>query len=149
MTSVVQSSYSISISRSGITMAKSTVLVGFDVFTASCDVDFRVILLVVGLKVGLLVDSVSESAFESVFNLGIGEIVGVDILLFVVVSSISLKMIFRLVRTILLTRFYSLKIVVVSYPTSHSFSDRNAILSSCLAYGLNAYTAHPKVLICL
>jgi hypothetical protein len=38
-------------SRSGITMARSTVLVDFDALTTFYDVDFRVILLVVGLKV--------------------------------------------------------------------------------------------------
>jgi hypothetical protein len=136
-------------SRSNITMARSTVLVGFDASTIFCDVDFRVMLLVVGLKVGLLVDLVSESAFESVFDLGVSEVVGVDILLFVIASSASLKMTFRLVRTILLTRFHSLKMVVASYPTSYSFSDRGAILPSCLACGLSAYTAHLKILICL
>jgi hypothetical protein len=126
------------VSRSGIIIARLTVLVGFDAFTTSYDVDFRVILLVVGLKVGLSVNSVSESAFESVFDLGVNEIVGVDILLFVVASSASLKMTFRLVRTILLAGFYSLKMVVASYPTSHSFSNRGAILPSCLACGLSA-----------
>jgi hypothetical protein len=149
MTSVVQSSYSTSISRSSIIMARLTVLIGFDVFIASCDVDFRVMLLVVGLKIGLLVDLVSESAFESVFDLGVDEIVGVDILLFVVTSSASLKVTFRLVRTIFLTGSHSLKMVVASYPTSYSFSDRGAILPSCLVCGLSAYTTHLKVLICL
>jgi hypothetical protein len=136
-------------SRSGITMARLTVLVGFDVFTVSCNVDFRVMFLVVGLKIGSSINSVSESAFESVFDLRVDEVVGVDILLFVVTSSVSLKMIFRLVRTILLTRFHSLKMVIASYSTSHSFSDRGAILPSCLICGLSAYAAHPKVLICL
>ena len=50
-TSIVQSSYSISGSRSGITMARSAVLIESDTPTASYDVDFRVMLLVVGLKV--------------------------------------------------------------------------------------------------
>jgi len=149
MTFIVQSSYSTSVSRSGITIIRLTVLVGFDAPTAFYNVDFRVMLLVVGLKVGSSVDSVSESAFESVFDLGIDEIVGVDILLFVVASSASLKVTFRLVRTILLTGFHSLKMVVASYPTSHSFSDRGAILPSCLTCGLSAYAAHPKVLIYL
>src|SRR5450432_1422914 len=105
--------------------------------------------LVVGLKISLLIDSVSESAFESVFDLGIDEIVGVDILLFVVATSALLKVTFRLVRTILLTRSHSLKMMVASYPISHSFSDRGAILPSCLACGLSAYATHLKVLICL
>jgi hypothetical protein len=39
--------------------------------------------------------------------------------------------------------------VVASYPNSHYFSDRGANLSSFLIYGLSAYAAHPKVLICL
>jgi hypothetical protein len=149
MTSVVQSSYSIFISRSDITMTRLTVLIGFDAFTTFCNVDFRVMLLVVGLKIDLSVNSISESAFESVFDLGVSEIVGIDILLFVVANSASLKITFRLVRTILLTKSHSLKMMVASYPTSYSFSDRGAILPSCLTYGLSAYTAHPKVLICL
>jgi hypothetical protein len=130
-------------------MTRSTVLIGFDALTTFYNVDFRVMLLVVGLKVDLSVDSISESAFESVFDLGVNEIVGVDILLFVVVSSASLKVTFRLVRTILLTKSHSLKIVVASYSTSHSFSDRGAILPSCLICGLSAYAAHLKVLIYL
>jgi hypothetical protein len=149
MTFVVQSSYSTSVSRSSITIARLIVLIGFDALTTFCDVDFRVMLLVVGLKIGSLVDLVSELAFESVFDLGVGEIVGVDILLFVVVSSASLKVTFRLVCTILLTRFYSLKMVIVSYSISYSFSDRGAILLSCLICGLSAYAVHLKVLICL
>src|SRR5450432_473265 len=149
MTFIVQFSYSIFVSRFDITMARSTVLVGFDASTASYDVDFRVMLLVVGLKVGSSVNSVSESAFESVFDSGVGEVVGVDVLLFIVANSASLKVTFRLVRTIFLTGSHSLKMVVASYPTSHSFSDRGAILPSCLACGLSAYAAHPKVLICL
>jgi hypothetical protein len=130
-------------------MARLIVLVGFDAPTTFCDVDFRVIFLVVGLKVGLLINLISKSAFESMFDLGVNEVVGVDILLFVVVSSALLKMTFRLVRTIFLTGFYSLKIVVASYPTSYSFSDRGAILPSYLTYSLNAYAIHPKVLIYL
>jgi hypothetical protein len=49
-------------------MARSTVLVDFDAPTASCDVDFRVMLRVVGRKVGW-----------SVFNPGVGEIVGASL----------------------------------------------------------------------
>jgi hypothetical protein len=60
-----------------------------------------------------------------------------------------LKVTFRLVRTILLTGFYNLKMVVASYLTSHSFSDRGVILPSCLACDLSAYAAHLKILICL
>jgi hypothetical protein len=149
MTSVVQSSYSTSVSRSGITMARLTVLVGFDAPTTFCDVDFRVMFLVVGLKIDLLVDSVSESAFELVFDLGVGEVVEIDILLFVVASSASLKVTFRLVRTILLTKSYSLKMMITSYSTSYSFSDCGAILPSCLICGLSAYAVHSKILICL
>jgi hypothetical protein len=37
-------------SRSGIIMARLIVLVDFDALIAFCDVDFRVMLLVVGLK---------------------------------------------------------------------------------------------------
>jgi hypothetical protein len=155
MTFVVQSSYSTFMSRSGITMIRLTVLVGFDALTTSCDVDFRVIFLVVGLKVGLSVDSVldaisesafdsaSESTFESVFDSGVSEIVGL------IVSSASLKVTFRLVRTILLTRFYNLKMMMTSYPSNHSFSNRDASLSSSLICDLNTYITHPKVLICL
>jgi hypothetical protein len=130
-------------------MVRLTVLIGFDAPTAFYNVDFRVMLLVVGLKIGSLVNLVSESAFESVFDLRVNEVVGIDILLFVVISSASLKVTFRLVRTILLIEFYSLKMVVTSYSTSHSFLNRGVILPSCLAYGLSAYAAHLKVLICL
>jgi hypothetical protein len=137
------------VSRSGITIVRSTVLIGFDALTTFYNVDFRVMLLVVGLKVSSLINSVSESAFESVFDLGVDEVIEIDILLFVVASSASLKVTFRLVRTILLTESHSLKMMIASYLTSYSFSDRDVILPSCLAYGLSAYTAHPKVLICL
>jgi hypothetical protein len=123
-------------------------LVGFDASTAFYNVDFRVIFLIVGLKVGLSINLIFESAFESVFDSGIGEIVG-SVMRFAVISSTSLKMTFRLVRTILLTRSHSLKMVVVSYPTSYSFSDRDVILPSCLACGLSAYVVHLKVLIYL
>jgi hypothetical protein len=109
-------------SRSNITMARSTVLVGFNAPTAFCDVDFRVMFLIVDLKVGSSVNSISESAFESVFDLmidlGINEVVGINVLQLVVASSTSLKVTFRLVRTIFLTGFYSLKMVIALYPTS-------------------------------
>jgi hypothetical protein len=153
------------VSRSGITMARSTVLVDFDAPTASCDVDFRVMLLVVGLKVGWSVDSMLDSAFESVSDSAsdsafdsafdsvvgevvVGEVVGSAMHL-AVASSASLKLTSRFVRTVLLTGFHSLNMVVASYPNSHSFSDRGANLPSSLACGLSAYAAYPKVLICL
>jgi hypothetical protein len=99
-------------------------------------------------------DSVSDSAFDSTFDSGvdsvvsevIGEIVGV---IGPAASSASLKVTFRLIRTALLTRSHSLNMVVASYPNSHSFSDRDAILFSSLAFGLSTYVAYPKVLICL
>jgi hypothetical protein len=99
-------------------------------------------------------DSTSDSAFDSAFDLGIslvvnsvvGEIVGV---IGPAASSASLKVTFRLIRTALLTGSYSLNMVEVSYPNSHSFSDRGVILLSVLTCGLSAYAAHPKVLICL
>jgi hypothetical protein len=147
-------------------MARSTVLVGFDALTASCDVDFRVMLLVVGLKVGWSVDSMLDSAFElvsdsasdSAFDSAVGDIVIGEVVVGEVVglavhlagaSSVSLKLTSRLVRTIFLTGSYSLNMVVVSYPNSHCFSDRGANLPSSLTCGLSAYAAHPKVLICL
>jgi hypothetical protein len=152
------------VSRSGITMARLTVLVDFDAPTASCDVDFRVMLLVVGLKVGWSVDSMLDSAFESVSDSAsdsaldsavgsvvgevVGEVVGLAMHL-AGASLVSLKLISRLVRTIFLIGFYSLNMVVVSYPNSHCFSDRGVNLLSSLACGLSAYAAHPKVLICL
>jgi hypothetical protein len=145
-------------------MARSIVLVGFDAPIASCDVDFRVMLLVVGLKVGWSVDlmldsafesvsdSASDSAFDSAFDSVVGEVVGevVDLAMHLAgVSLVSLKLISRLVRTIFLTGSHSLNMVVASYPNSHCFSDRGANLPSFLACGLSAYAAHPKVLICL
>jgi hypothetical protein len=145
------------VSRSDITMARLTVLVGFDALTAFCDVDFRVMLLVVGLKlVGWSVDSmldsafelVSDSAFDSVVGEVVGEVVGLAMHL-AGVSSVSLKLTSRFVRTIFLTGFHSLNMVVVSYPNSHCFSDRGVNLPFSLACGLSAYAAHPKVLICL
>jgi hypothetical protein len=140
-------------------MARSIVLVDFDALIAFCDVDFRVMLLVVGLKViGWLVDSMLDSAFDSVsdsvsdsaFDSGVGSVVG-DVVGLVgpAASSALLKVTFRLIRTALLTGSYSLNMVVASYPSSHSFSDRGVILPSALACGLSAYTAYPKVLICL
>ena len=95
-----------------------------------------------------MLDSASDSASDSVFDSGVGEVVG-SVMQFVIISSASLKVTFRLVRTILLTRSYSLNMVVASYPSSYSFSDRGASLFSCLVCGLSAYAAHPKVLICL
>jgi hypothetical protein len=150
-------------------MARSTVLVDFNAPTAFYDVDFRVILLVVGLKlVGWSVDSILDSAFESVFDSAsdsasdsafdsafdsvvgevVGEVVGLAMHL-AGASSALLKLTSRLVRTIFLTGFYSLNMVVASYPNSHCFSDRGANLPFSLACGLSAYAAHPKVLICL
>jgi hypothetical protein len=66
MTSVVQFSYSTSVSCSGIIIARLTVLVDFDAFTVSYNVDFRVMLRVVGRKVDW-----------SVSNPEISEIVGI------------------------------------------------------------------------
>jgi hypothetical protein len=144
-------------SRSGITMTRLTVLVDFNALTASCNVDFRVMLLVVGLKVDWSVDSMLDSAFESVSDSAsdsvIGEVVGGEVVGLAMhlagASSALLKLTSRLVRTIFLTGFYNLNMVVVSYPNSHCFSDRGANLPSFLACGLSAYAAYPKVLICL
>ena len=152
-------------SRSGITMVRLTVLVDFDVLTASCDVDFRVMFLVVGLKlvgwsVNLMLDSTfksvsdsaSDSAFDSAFDSVVSEVVGEVVGLAMHLagaSSASLKLTSRLVRTIFLTKFHSLNMIVASYPNSHCFSDRGANLPSSLACGLSAYAVHPKVLICL
>jgi hypothetical protein len=95
-------------------------------------------------------ESVSDSAFDSAFDSGVGSVVG-DVVGVVgpVASSASLKMTFRLIRTALLTGSHSLNIVVASYLSSYSFSDRGTILLSFLACGLSAYAAHAKVLICL
>jgi hypothetical protein len=113
-------------------------------------------LLVVGLKVGWSVNSMLDSAFESVsdsaFDSVVSEVVGevVDLTIHLVgASSASLKLTSQLVRTIFLTGFYSLNIVVASYPNSYYFSDRDANLPSFLICGLSAYAAHPKVLIYL
>jgi hypothetical protein len=95
-------------------------------------------------------DSASDSAFDSAFDLGVGLVVSdVVVLVGPAASSALLKVTFRLIRTALLTGFYSLNMVEASYPSSHSFSDRDAILPSALVCGLSAYAAYPKVLICL
>jgi hypothetical protein len=145
-------------------MARSTVLVGFDALTTSCDVDFRVMLLVVGLKIGWSVnsvldsafksvsDSASDSAFDSAFDSVVGEVFGEVVGLAMHLagaSSALLKLTSRLVRTIFLTGSHSLNMVVASYSNSHYFSDRDTNLSFSLACGLSAYTAYPKILICL
>jgi hypothetical protein len=93
---------------------------------------------------------VSDSASDSAFDSGVGSVIS-DVIVLVgpAVNSALLKVTFRLIRTALLTGFYSLNMVEASYPNSHSFSDCDAILLSFLAYGLSAYTAYPKVLICL
>jgi hypothetical protein len=147
-------------------MARSTVLVSFDAPTISYNVDFRVMLLIVGLKIGWSVNSMLDSAFKSVSDsasdsafdsavsdtiiseIVVGEIVGL-IMHLIGASSVSLKLIFRLVRTIFLTKSYSLNMMVVSYLNSHCFSDRGANLPSSLTCDLSAYAAHPKILICL
>jgi hypothetical protein len=101
----------------------------------------------------LVSDSASDSAFDSaVGDIVIGEVFGevVGLAMYLAgASSVSLKLISRLVRTIFLTGSYSLNMVVASYPNSYCFSDRGANLPSSLALGLSAYVAHPKVLICL
>jgi hypothetical protein len=95
-------------------------------------------------------DLASDSAFDSAFDSGVGSVIGdVVVLVGPAASSALLKVTFRLIRTALLTGSYSLNMVEASYPSSHSFSDRGAILLSALACGLSAYAAHPKVLICL
>jgi hypothetical protein len=153
------------VSRSDITITRSTVLVGFNAPTASYNVDFRVMLLVVGLKIGWSVnsmldpafksvsDSASDSAFDSAFDSIVGEVVVGEVVGLAMhlagASSASLKLISRLVRTIFLTESHSLNMVVASYSNSHCFSDRGTNLPSSLACDLSAYAAHPKVLICL
>jgi hypothetical protein len=95
-------------------------------------------------------DSTSDSVFDSAFDSGIGSVIGDVVgLVGLAASSALLKVTFRLIRTALLTGFYSLNMVVASYPSNHSFSNRSAILPSALACGLSAYAAHPKILICL
>jgi hypothetical protein len=97
-------------------------------------------------------DSASDSAFNSAFDLVVGEVVSEIVSLAMHLagaSSALLKLTSRLVRTIFLTGFHSLNMVVVSYPNSYCFSDRNANLPLSLTCDLSAYAAHPKVLICL
>jgi hypothetical protein len=98
-------------------------------------------------------DSASDSTFDSTFDSVIGEIVVSKVVGLAMhlagASSVLLKLISRFVRTILLTESHSLNMVVASYPNSHCFSDRSANLPSSLVCDLNAYAAHPKVLICL
>jgi hypothetical protein len=97
-------------------------------------------------------DSTSDSAFDSAFDSVVGEVVGevVGLVMHLAgASSALLKLISRLVRTIFLTEFYNLNMVMTSYPNSHYFSDRDANLSFSLVCGLSAYIAYPKVLICL
>jgi hypothetical protein len=99
-----------------------------------------------------MLDSASDSAFDLTFDSVINEIVSeiVGLAMHLANASLaSLKLTSRLVRIILLTESYNLNIVIASYPNSHSFSDRNINLPSSLAYGLNAYATHPKVLIYL
>ena len=93
-------------------------------------------------------DSASDSTFDSTFDSVVGEIVGLAMHL-AIASSALLKLISRLVRTVLLTRSYSLNMVMASYSNSHSFSDRDTNLPSFLTCDLSVYTAYPKVLICL
>jgi hypothetical protein len=100
----------------------------------------------------LVSDSASDSAFDSAVGSVIGEIVSEVVGLAMHLagaSSALLKLISRLVRTIFLTGFYSLNMVVASYLNSYCFSDRGINLSSSLACGLSVYVAYPKVLICL
>jgi hypothetical protein len=97
-------------------------------------------------------ESVSDSAFDSAFDSVIGEVVGEIVgsaMHLAVASSALLKLTSRLVRIVLLTRFYSLNMVVASYPNNHNFSDRGANLLSSLACDLSAYVVYPKILICL
>jgi hypothetical protein len=92
--------------------------------------------------------SVSDSAFDLIVGKVVGEVVGLAMYL-ASASSALLKLTSRLDRTIFLTGFHSLNMVVASYSNSHCFSDRGANLPFSLACGLSAYAAHPKVLICL
>jgi hypothetical protein len=100
-----------------------------------------------------MLDSAFKSVSDSAFNLVIGEIIVSEVVGLAMhltsASSALLKLISRLVRTVLLTGFHSLNMVVASYPNSHSFSDRGTNLPSFLIYDLSAYAAHPKVLIYL
>jgi uncharacterized protein YacL len=88
-------------------MSRLTVLVDFNALTASYNVDFRVMLRVVGLKVigwsvNLMLDSafksVSDSAFDSVISEIVNEVVGLTMHL-AIASLILLKLTSRLVRT--------------------------------------------------
>jgi hypothetical protein len=104
----------------------------------------------------LMSDSISDStfdlAFDSVFDSVIGEVFGeiVGLAMHLAGANLtSLKLTSRLVRTIFLTGFYNLNMVVVSYFNNHCFSDRGANLLSFLACDLSAYAAYSKVLICL
>jgi hypothetical protein len=96
-------------------------------------------------------DSASDSAFDSAFDSVVGEVGEVvGLVMHLAGASLALlKLISRLVRTIFLTGFHSLNMVVASYPNNHCFSDRDANLPSSLACDLSAYAAHPKVLIYL
>jgi hypothetical protein len=95
-------------------------------------------------------DSTSDSGFDSAFDSGVGSVIDDVVgLVGLAASSASLKVTFRLIRTALLTGFHSLNMVVASYSSSHSFSNRGAILPSSLVCGLSAYAAYLKVLICL
>jgi hypothetical protein len=98
-------------------------------------------------------DSASDSAFDSaVGDLVIGEVFGEVVGLAIHLAGASLallKLTSRFVRTIFLTGFYNLNMMVASYPNSHCFSDRGTNLPFSLICGLSAYAAHPKVLICL
>jgi hypothetical protein len=104
-------------------MARSTVLVDFDAPNASCDVDFRVMLLVVGLKIGWSINSLLGSVLNSMLDpelvsaldlalvltldlalvLAPDSVVGDVVVPGMAASSASLKLTFRLVRTVLLT----------------------------------------------
>jgi hypothetical protein len=98
-------------------------------------------------------DSASDSAFDSAVSDSVisevfDEVVGLAMHL-TGASSALLKLTSRFVRTIFLTGFYSLNMVMASYHNSHCFSDRDVNLPFSLACGLSAYAAYPKVLICL
>ena len=96
-------------------------------------------------------DSASDSAFDSAFDsvVGeVGEVVGLAMYL-AGASSVLLKLTSRLVRTIFLTGFHSLNMIIASYLNSHYFSDRGTNLPFFLVCDLSAYATHPKVLIYL
>ena len=98
-------------------------------------------------------DSASDSAFDSAFDSVVSEIVVDEVVGLAIhlagASSALLKLTSRLVRTIFLTGFYILNMVMVSYFNSYCFSDRDTNLPLSLVCGLSAHAAHPKVLICL